>query len=294
MAAYERKTWKNEIGRMIGEWRDYPLREGSLWAGEYRIESFIGMGSYGQAYAVREERSGRRLLLKRNRPSKKELGIRLLRRENEILKALDHPQIPRWHRYVTRMRRGEEGLLMELLEGPSVERAIGEDGLVFTETDSLKLVRELMRPLSYLHEAGYVHRDVRIPNVVMHGERVVLIDYGLACRIGEQLPDDLAKMLGDHAGAAPSRDGSWNEVRRRMRHPYPASDLYGTGHFMLFLLYSGYRAEEGQEERGWEEELELSPGCRGVIRRLLADKPEDGLSSAAEYAKELDKLLART
>lgn len=273
-----------------GEWADYPLRAGSLWGGRYIVERYLGMGSYGQAYAVRDTNSGMRLLLKRNRPSKKELGLLLLRRESDIMRRLSHPQIPRWHGYVK--RRSEEGLLMELMEGESLERA-AEEGAAFTERDCLRIARELMRPLGYLHEAGYVHRDVRIPNVVMQGADgpVVLIDYGLACRIGEELPQKLAELLGDGPGASPPA-GSWNEVRRRMRKPYPSSDLYGVGHLMLFLLYAGYRAEEGQEERSWEEELALDPAVRDFIRKLLDDERGGGWSSASACAVELDRLLA--
>ncbi|MBD2844756.1 hypothetical protein IDH44_06100 [Paenibacillus sp. IB182496] len=53
-----------------------------------------------------------------------------------------------------------------------------------------------------------------------------------------------------------------------MREPRPASDLYGVGHLLLFLLYAGYEepaagktGAPGQEpEPGWDEELELSAG----------------------------------
>lgn len=237
---------------------------------------------------MRDTKTGKQILLKRNKPSKQETGRMLLRRESGILRALDHPQIPRWLGYVKRRR--DEGLLMELIEGASLEQAADGGQHIYTEQEALRIARELLYPLSYLHRMGLVHRDVRIPNVIRNGDQVVLIDFGLACRTGEQLPHDLAGRLGDDPSAAAQAAGSWNEVRRYMRRPHPASDLYGLGHLMLFLLYSGYKPEGGQEERGWEEELALSPGTKAIIRRLLADEQSGGWPSATACAAELDRL----
>jgi serine/threonine-protein kinase len=53
-----------------------------------------------------------------------------------------------------------------------------------------------------------------------------------------------------------------------MREPYFRSDFYALGHFMLFLLYSGYRTAE-KKERPWYEELPLSEeGCL-ILKRML-------------------------
>ncbi|MFX3636001.1 MAG: serine/threonine protein kinase [Candidatus Pristimantibacillus sp.] len=264
-------------------WMDYPLREGKIWAGRYRIEQFIGMGSYGQAYRCTDLMSDSFVLMKRGKPSKRDIGRKMLKQESEILQRLDHPQIPKWLNDA--IHRHEEALIMELVEGDNLEHSIMESGLTYTEGEALRLVRQLLDPLKYLHEAGYVHRDVRTPNVVEHGGRISLIDFGLTCRIGEVTSNQRQTDTGD-AELSGFAD-SWGAVRHRMRYPYPTSDLYGLGHLFLFLMYAGYVPDEGQGERGWEEELAFHPLVKNFIRGLLEDKWQ----SAVECEQELDRIL---
>ncbi|RAP74736.1 serine/threonine protein kinase [Paenibacillus montanisoli] len=263
-----RQRWQN--------WVDYPLRQGAVYAGKYRVERFLGMGSYGQAYRCIDLSSGLPVLMKRGKPSKRGLAREMLKRESDMLQRLDHPQIPKWLDYAA--HRKEEVLVMELVEGDNLEHAIMEQGRMFTQQEALYLVRQLLRPIRHMHEAGYVHRDVRIPNVLASGDRIYLIDVGLACRIGE------AAAEGEPIGFA----DSWGAVKHRMRVPEPASDLYGLGHLFLFLMYAGYKPLEGQEERGWEEELALEPAVKAFVQGLLESK----WRTAAECEQELDRILA--
>ncbi len=279
---------------MIRQWQDYPLRTGILWMGRYRINRFLGMGSYGQAYACTDMETGRTVLLKRNMPSKKELGRLLLERESRILQELRHPRIPQWIRYERRGRH--EALIMELVEGDNLEHKMMAQGRTFSLLESLRIVKELLQTLDYLHQAGFVHRDVRIPNVLMQEDRIYLIDYGLSCRIGERLPEPLRSGLKETEPAAAEADvlagSSWSAVKRRMRVPVPASDLYGLGHLFLFMMYAGYVPDEGQGERGWEEELALPQAVTHFVRRLLG-QDEPGWHSAALCGQELRELMNR-
>lgn len=277
----------------INQWRDYPLRTGTVWMGRYRIERFLGMGSYGQAYTCTDIENGCTVLLKRSMPSKRELGRLLLERESRILQALDHPQIPKWIHYAKGGR--DEALIMELIEGENLEHKMMVQGRTFTLQESLGTIKELIQPLKHLHQAGFVHRDVRIPNVLERSGIIYLIDYGLACRIGEQLPEELRTLLKEtdsaDNNASSLQDGSWAAVKRRMRKPYPSSDLYGLGHLFLFMMYAGYEHEEGQAERGWEEELELPQAVNHFIRRLL-QQSEPGWLSAVQCEQDLEQLIA--
>jgi serine/threonine-protein kinase len=311
-------------------WRNYPLAAGTVLADRYRIDRFVGMGSYGQAYEGTDLTDNTRVLLKTNKPSKGRTGIRLLRRESDIMHGLRHPQIPAWLGYAVIGRR--ELLVIALCQGHNLEEWMIERGRVFAEREALQLARELVKPLQYLHASGFVHRDVRTPNVMENGGHISLIDFGLACAIGEELPPDLKKALGDGgsssgsepkgpgaakkagrkrleggrgapkgrqhlagardaAKAAERPEGTWDAVKAHMREPVVDSDLYGLGHFLLFLLYSGYEPFH-EEERSWEEELTLSPGTRALIAKLLRRGP-GSYREAAEIAADLDALLGR-
>ncbi|EFM09479.1 serine/threonine protein kinase [Paenibacillus curdlanolyticus YK9] len=272
------KQWRRQ-------WLDYPLRQGKMWAGRYRIEQFIGMGSYGQAYRCIDMQTGAVVLMKRAKPSKHAIGREMLKRESEMMRQLTHPQIPRWLGNVKHRR--ESSLIMAFMDGYNLEEWIMERAQTYTQADALRIVGQLISPLKHLHEAGYVHRDVRIPNVLASGERIGLIDFGLACRIGEEAPDDRMKAAEEREGEPSGFADSWGAVKQQMREPYPMSDLYGLGHLFLFLMYAGYVSVEGQEERSWEEELELEPAVKDFIRGLL----EKRWQTAVECERELGAVL---
>lgn len=264
----------------MNNWMDYPLGHGMVWGRTYRIEEFLGMGSYGQAYRCTDLRSGETVLLKRAKPSKRETGRRLLRREVDILQELNHPQMPK--RLDWTVHRREEALVMTYVEGITAEQAILLETRTFTQLEALRIVEALLSPLKHLHEKGYVHRDVRIPNVVMNEKGIYLIDLGLACRIGEENPDGRA----DSAQPSGFAD-SWGAVKFRMRQPDRTSDLYGLGHLFLFLMYAGYTPLEGEKERGWEEELALEPEIRSFVKGLLDSRWQ----TAADCERVLKQIL---
>lgn len=275
---------KNRWVSFVTEFRDYPLQPGKRWGNRYTVIRFLGMGSYGQAYLCRDEESGEQVLLKRNKPSKGATGIALLRREYRIMQAALHPQMPRPLDYAVSGK--QEALIMEYIAGYNLEYAIYEQNQTFTTLEALHILKQLLQPLKQLHAAGYVHRDVRIPNVIMADGKPHLIDRGLACAIGEELPSELRAALGEGSGIT----GSAAAIKRRMRSPYPSSDWFGLGHLFLFIMYAGYEADENQEERSWEEELALPAAVRDFLRKLLNDDSAWPSTEACENG--LDELIA--
>ncbi|RIX60241.1 protein kinase family protein [Paenibacillus nanensis] len=271
---------------IVEAWRDYPLQPGKLWNGRYRIERLLGMGSYGQAYLCIDLETNEQVLLKRNKPSKGQTGIELLRRESEIMSALDHPQIPK--RLAYSRRRRDEALIMQYVNGHNLEYMIYEQNETYSEAEALKMLQLLLKPIRYLHEQGYVHRDVRIPNVLLQGGLLHLVDFGLACRIGERLPEHLLEALGEGSGLAKDSAAA---VKRRMRTPAPASDWFGLGHLFLFVMYAGYEPAAGAEEKSWEAELELQPEVKHFVGKLLND--EYAWVTTEQCERELAALLDR-
>lgn len=72
-------------------------------------------------------------------------------------------------------------LVMELVEGPSLERSI-ESGMMDIHR-SFKVLDEVLAGLEVMHAAEVGHLDVKPANVVLrHGDTAVLVDFGLAGR----------------------------------------------------------------------------------------------------------------
>ncbi|WP_172253530.1 protein kinase family protein [Saccharibacillus deserti] len=259
------------IKEFIRAWRDYPLQPGDVIGERYEVAEWLGMGSYGLSYRCIDRESGGEVALKQAKPSRRRLASFLLKRENEALLAMDHPFIPRCRGFFSDRR--SVWLAADYVRGRTLEDLIFEEGRVFDEADCLSWALELLDRIAHVHRRGYVHLDIRIPNVMMDDAGIHLIDFGLARRIGED--------------GAQAPDGS--PLPSRVP-PRIVSDLEDAGHLLLYMLYSGYTPPGGtretpdtaeaaagtlaaglQEAQGpsWEEELSLSGPTAALLRRLL-------------------------
>jgi serine/threonine protein kinase len=259
-------------------WRDYPAQTGTVIGERYCVNQVLGVGSYGIAYLCRDELDGGEVVVKLAKPSKKSTAKLLLEREKEVLSRLDHPYIQRLRDY----GESKEGswIVTDYVAGKTMEDLIFEDNRVIGERECLRWTLLLMDRMTHVHEQGFVHLDLRIPNVIVQDEEVVVIDFGLARPIGGG-----QGLLWD--------DTAFKSVPPPRMRPYIQSDLFDIGHLMLYMLYSGYSPEQGVPERSWEEELSLSTAVRQILRRLLEeDAPyPDSASFVADLHKALGELL---
>ncbi|MEC0105682.1 protein kinase [Paenibacillus taichungensis] len=268
-----RRSWQ----RLLGLWTDRPRRKGTKIAGRYTIYDLLGMGSYGLTYLCTDEQTGKDVALKESKPSKGRLAVQLLDREADVVNRMDHPAIPKLLDVFT--YRARSYIVTEYILGETLEQCIFEQGCKYTEQDCLELVKQLLAPIMHVHEQGYIHGDVRIPNVILRDVQVHLIDFGLARRMGEPLLPELKRRM--HELPEPE-----DELAA------PDQDLQDLGHFLLFMLYSAYEPEKGRKPASWQEELKLTPEVRDMLERLLGLRPgyEGG---ALELQADIDRVLMK-
>lgn len=237
-------------------WRDYPAQTGSVIGERYRVVQVLGIGSYGIAYLCQDELDSCEVAVKLAKPSKKKIAKLLLEREREVLSRLDHPYIQRLRNY----GESKEGswIVTDYIDGKTIEDLIFEEERVIGERECLRWTLMLMNRITHVHEQGFVHLDLRIPNVIVRDQEFVVIDFGLARPIGGG-----QGVLWD--------DTALKSIPPARMEPYIQSDLFDIGHLMLYMLYSGYSPEPGIPERSWEEELSLSAAVRQILRRLLEE-----------------------
>lgn len=130
---------------------------------------------------ARGRRYGRQWLIKGLREEYRDSVTmrRQLLKEFEIHSRLRHPNI------VQAVALEEiEGLglciVQEWVEGPTLHEALRNNSL--SSSERMRVVRELIQAVDYLHRNGVVHRDIKPSNVILReiGYEVVLIDFGLA------------------------------------------------------------------------------------------------------------------
>ncbi|MCM3135151.1 protein kinase [Paenibacillus polysaccharolyticus] len=264
------RSWQ----RLLGLFTDRPGRQGTIIGERYVIRELLGMGSYGLTYLCVDQQTGREVALKESKPSKGRLAARLLSREVDVLQHLHHPAIPKLLDTFNVRRRNY--MVTEYVRGQTLEQLIFEEGQQYTERECLELACQLLSPVAHVHQQGFIHGDIRIPNVIVREGRVHLIDFGLARRLGEPLLPELKRRMKD--------------VPELEDEPaIPDQDLQDMGHFLLFMLYSAYEPQKGSAPASWQEELQLTPALHEMLERLLGLRPgyEGG---AGELQREMDRL----
>ncbi|MCP1354112.1 serine/threonine protein kinase [Aneurinibacillus migulanus] len=263
--------WKRWRQRIKEWWLDRPHEPGTVVKNRYTVTRMLGMGSYGISYLVFDRMQNEERVLKQVRPSRlnSPKGRPLYEYEIELLATLRHPQMP----YLFDAFEENEQLyyVMSYIKGSTLEDMLFQQDASFTEPEAWRVILQILTLVKYLHSRRIIHRDVRIPNVIWNDGTVYLLDFGLARYV-----DDSPSFLQD------TDNHYWLEKKLK-REVHPRSDMYALGHFLLFMLYSTYEADEDEPERGWERELSLAPETVRMLRRMLQfDQPY-------ETADELEK-----
>jgi len=259
-------------------WLDRPFPPGRTIGG-YTIHTVLGVGAFGIAYLASPAQSDTLVVVKQTKPSRRghPKGLDLQLYEKKVLESLAHPRIPQVREHF--VADGLGFLVLSYIPGATVEELLFAHKQQFSEADAVRLLRKLAGIVEHLHQRGIIHRDVRIPNVVLQDGEPYLIDFGLARFVGDP------PTYTDHPFA------EYPAEKQLKRAVHPASDLLALGHFLLFLLYSTYEADESMPERSWREELSLSPAVRSILEKLFHSA--DGYHSVTALIADLEQYLRR-
>src|SRR5580693_2540258 len=133
-----------------------PLSAGSR-LGSYEILAPIGAGGMGEVYRARDIKLGRDVAIKVLPGAFACDADRMARfeREAQVLASLNHPHIAAI--YGLEESDGMRALVMELVEGPTLDEHIGGHAMALEE--ALPIAKQIAEALEYAHEKGIIHRD---------------------------------------------------------------------------------------------------------------------------------------
>jgi len=55
------------------------------------------------------------------------------------------------------------------------------DRKIFDEYEVKEVLQQLISGISYIHEMGWVHRDLKLDNILFHDGKYIIADWGFAC-----------------------------------------------------------------------------------------------------------------
>ena len=160
-----------------------------LIAGRYKVIRELGRGGMGEVLLVRDTVSGVDFALKRipEDVARSHQDMEDLRSTYALVYKLSHPHIANYKNLEFDPATGAIYLVMEYVDGLSLDRMIRKDG-PFSADAATRLLREVGGALDFAHAKGVLHRDVKPSNILIEPDGTAkLIDFGLAAQVQSSL-----------------------------------------------------------------------------------------------------------
>ncbi|MCK6520884.1 serine/threonine protein kinase, partial [Myxococcota bacterium] len=263
--------------------------------GRFRVERFLGAGGIAEVYQVRHELLDTSHALKLLPIARRGLAKRLIQ-EGRIQAQLQHPNVVSVTDVVE--ERGQIGLVMEYVEGTSLEELLREGGAMDFD-EAMDLFGQILSGVAAAHMAGVLHRDLKPSNVLLaaDGDAVIakVADFGIAKLASEEATLKATQggtPMGTPGYMAPEQitDSAIADQR---------SDVFALG-AILYEMLSGQRAFRGGNLRELLENTltgryiplrRLNPKVaeylEQVTARAMMVSPDDRFQTCIEMARAL-------
>jgi serine/threonine protein kinase len=267
--------------------------------GRYKILAEIGRGAMGVVYKAHDPAIDRIVALKTIVLSERQSEEEKQFRERFLVEAkaagrLSHPAIVTIYDVGQDTQCQDPFLVMEYVEGESLEKQLSDLGGEFPPECALVLVRELAFALDYAHSQGIVHRDIKPANIIVGKDgHAKITDFGVA-KLNTAYQTVAGQSLGTPAYMSPEQlNGDAVDGR---------SDLFSLG-VILYTLLTGHRPFQGNSAMTvsfrvvHREPLPVSafdsgfpPDVDYVIGRAIAKDPANRYQTGQEMADDLADL----
>lgn len=273
--------------------------------GKYEIVAKLKEGGMGAIYKVRHRLLDEVQVVKVLRPQFEddvELRERFAREARSAIR-LRHPNVVQIFDFSLE-ETGAGSIVMEFIEGTDLNQLI-QLGQQPSIAVVLEIARQSLRALGYLHQHGFVHRDVSPDNLMLtldvdRRPLVKLIDLGIAKR--RDSPDQITvsgSFLGKFRYASPEHFGSRGPDGVEAR-----SDLYTFG-LVLYELLTGRYPIPGAgtsqliaahlfqppfDFQQTDPQGKVPEEVRAMVLRSLAKTPEERQDDALAWIADIERL----
>lgn len=278
-------------------------RVGETIGGAYRLTGVLGEGGFGCVYEAVELATDKGVAVKCLHPELAKHGDTLNRFRREAVAAtrIGHPGI------ITVYDSGQDDdgtawIAMERLEGEDARDAASAGP--FTVGRAARITGQICDALQAAHDAGIVHRDLKLDNVWLGPrDRVTLLDFGVSkfqqlaldeARDGDGQGETLLTRTGVAIGSPYSMAPEQAQGKKSVDH---RADVYAVG-VLLFRMLTGQHpfedtsypmlvvkicTEPTPDIARFRADVPL-PFIR-IVERCLRKAPEERYHSCAEVAE---------
>lgn len=193
----------------------------------YRIERLLARGGMAEVYLAEQLSLGREVAIKVMDSHTHDIDFaeRFLH-EARLLAPLNHSNLVTIYDF-GQLDDGKLYLSMEYLQGGDLEERMTKG---VTEKMALRVLRELVSALRFVHKKGIIHRDIKPANILFREDgSLVLTDFGIAKAINNDVGLTQAGMIvGSAAYGSPEQmQGLTLDAR---------TDIYSVGVVFLEML----------------------------------------------------------
>src|SRR3954468_17619250 len=270
---------------------------GDVLSDRYELEELVGTGGMSSVFRAHDRLLDRKVALKvlHQQYAADEDYVERFRHEARSVASLSHPNI------VTVIDRGEhEGrqfIVFEYIPGENLKRLIERRGPAPVPT-ALELAIQIARGLSFAHQQGLVHRDVKPQNVLLNGDgQAKVTDFGIARSLDvKHGMTQTGTVLGTSDYIAPEQA----QGQRVDEH----TDVYSLGVVLYELLTTevpfpgenfvavAMRHINEPPPPVRAKRPDVSPRVEAAIQRAMAKDPADRFHTMTEFCRELEACLA--
>jgi len=271
---------------------------------DHILVSVLGEGGMGRVYETMKCDSGQRFALKVVHESLRLRGsshIQLLIDEGRRQASIVHPNVVRVFGLIQDQRSGQIGLVLELIDGDSLDKVLDKTGKTGFDLETVLLMSQHMTMgLKVVHQHGFIHADVK-PGNFMYGrgsedeQSIKISDFGISRSLKAQLTGDGKRLK--------ARTPGYSSPEQILNQPLNVqSDLYCLG-CVIFELLTGVRVfsledvatcdqDHVREQAPYVTDVraEVPRRLAELVAALLRKDPHARPSSANAVLEELRKV----